>query len=156
MGEKSLHKKIILGLQHVLAMFGATVLVPALTGLDTSITLFCAGTGTLLFHLITKKKVPVFLGSSFAFMVGIIAVIGDSRIGDPDFLPKLAAVKGGLIVAGLIYAFFAILIKIVGYEKINKLLPPIVTGPIIIVIGLRLSSVAINSAFYLTNEAGES
>jgi len=156
MGEKSLHKKIILGLQHVLAMFGATVLVPALTGLDTSITLFCAGTGTLLFHLITKKKVPVFLGSSFAFMVGIIAVIGDSRIGDPDFLPKLAAVKGGLIVAGLIYTIFAILIKLVGYEKINKLLPPIVTGPIIIVIGLRLSSVAINNAFYLTDELGNS
>ena len=155
MGEKSLHKKIILGLQHVLAMFGATVLVPALTGLDTSITLFCAGTGTLLFHLITKKKVPVFLGSSFAFMVGITAVIGDSRIGDPDFLPKLAAVKGGLIVAGLIYAIFSIIIKLVGYEKVNKLLPPIVTGPIIIVIGLRLSATAINSAFYLQNDAGE-
>lgn len=156
MGEKSLHKKIILGLQHVLAMFGATVLVPALTGLDTSITLFCAGTGTLLFHLITKKKVPVFLGSSFAFMVGIMAVIGNSRVGDPDFLSKLAAVKGALIVAGLIYVFFAVLIKLVGYEKVNKLLPPIVTGPIIIVIGLRLSSVAINSAFYLPNEAGDS
>lgn len=156
MEGKSLHKKIILGLQHVLAMFGATVLVPALTGLDTSITLFCAGTGTLLFHLITKKKVPVFLGSSFAFMVGIMAVIGDSRIGDSDFMPKLAAVKGGLIIAGLIFAIFAILIRLVGYEKVNKLLPPIVTGPIIIVIGLRLSSTAINSAFYLTNEAGES
>lgn len=155
MGEKSLHKKIILGLQHVLAMFGATVLVPALTGLDTSITLFCAGTGTLLFHLITKNKVPVFLGSSFAFMVGITAVIGDSRIGDPDFLPKLAAVKGGLIVAGLIYAIFSIIIKLVGYEKVNKLLPPIVTGPVIIVIGLRLSATAINSAFYLQNDAGE-
>jgi uracil permease len=155
MGEKSLHKKIILGLQHVLAMFGATVLVPALTGLDTSITLFCAGTGTLLFHLITKNKVPVFLGSSFAFMVGITAVIGDSRIGDPDFLPKLAAVKGGLIVAGLIYAIFSIIIKLVGYEKVNNLLPPIVTGPIIIVIGLRLSATAINSAFYLQNDAGE-
>lgn len=156
MKTKSLHKKIILGFQHVLAMFGATVLVPALTGLDTSITLFCAGTGTLLFHLITKKKVPVFLGSSFAFMVGIMAVIGDSRIGDPDFLPKLAAVKGGLIIAGLIYVLFAVLIKFVGYEKVNKLLPPIVTGPIIIVIGLRLSSVAINSAFYITNANGES
>mgnify|MGYP001287857666 CR=1 FL=1 len=156
MEEKSLHRRIILGLQHVLAMFGATVLVPALTGLDTSITLFCAGTGTLLFHLITKKKVPVFLGSSFAYMVGIIAVIGDSRMGDPDFLPKLAAVKGGLIVAGIIYAIFAILIKLVGYEKVNKLLPPIVTGPIIIVIGLRLSGVAIDNAFYLKNEIGES
>ncbi|MDF2589120.1 MAG: putative rane protein [Anaerocolumna sp.] len=148
MEKKTLNKKIVLGIQHVLAMFGATVLVPALTGLNTSITLFCAGAGTLLFHWITKKKVPVFLGSSFAFMGGIIAVIGESRIGDPDFLDKLAAVKGALIIAGLIYALFSLLIKLVGYEKVNKLLPPIVTGPIIIVIGLRLSSVAINSAFY--------
>ena len=95
------------------------------------------------------------MGSSFAFMVGITAVLGDFRIGDPDFLPKLAAVKGGLIVAGLIYAIFSIIIKLVGYEKVNKLLPPIVTGPVIIVIGLRLSATAINSAFYLQNEAGE-
>ena len=152
MKEKTLNKKIILGIQHVLAMFGATVLVPALTGLSTSITLFCAGAGTLLFHLITKKKVPVFLGSSFAFMGGIIAVIGDSRIGDPDFLDKLAAVKGALIVAGIIYAIFSLLVKLIGYEKVNKLLPPIVTGPIIIVIGLRLSGVAINSAFYVNGE----
>lgn len=149
--DKTLNKKIILGIQHVLAMFGATVLVPALTGLSTSITLFCAGAGTLLFHLITKKKVPVFLGSSFAFMGGIIAVIGDSRIGDPDFLDKLAAVKGALIIAGLIYAVFSLLVKLIGYDKVNKLLPPIVTGPIIIVIGLRLSGVAINNAFYNNN-----
>jgi uracil permease len=154
--EKNVSKKIVLGFQHVLAMFGATVLVPALTGLNTSITLFCAGAGTLLFHLITKKKVPVFLGSSFAFMAGIMAVIGNSRMGDADFLEKLAAVKGALIIAGLVYAAFALLIKIVGYDKVNKLLPPIVTGPIIIVIGLRLSSVAINNAFYLTNENNES
>src|SRR5690348_4481332 len=104
--EKTLNKKIILGIQHVLAMFGATVLVPALTGLDTSITLFCAGAGTLLFHLVTKRKVPVFLGSSFAFMGGIISVIGDSRIGDADFLDKLAAVKGAIIIAGLVYVAF--------------------------------------------------
>ncbi|BCJ93115.1 uracil permease [Anaerocolumna cellulosilytica] len=146
--EKTLNKKIILGIQHVLAMFGATVLVPALTGLDTSITLFCAGAGTLLFHLVTKKKVPVFLGSSFAFMGGIISVIGDSRIGDADFLDKLAAVKGAIIIAGLVYAAFALIIKMVGYDKVGKLLPPIVTGPIIIVIGLRLSGTAIDSAFY--------
>ncbi len=146
--EKTRGQKLILGIQHVLAMFGATVLVPALTGLDTSITLICAGLGTLLFHLVTKRKVPVFLGSSFAFMGGIIAVIGDSRVGDPDFLEKLAAVKGALIVAGLIYALFALLIKVIGYEKVNRLLPPIVTGPVIIVIGLRLSGSAISNAFY--------
>ena len=156
MQEKTPAQKLILGLQHVLAMFGATVLVPALTGLNTSITLFCAGAGTLIFHLVTKKKVPVFLGSSFAFMVGIISVIGDSRYGDPDFMDKLATVKGALIIAGLIYCLAGVLIKLVGYEKINKLLPPIVTGPIIIVIGLRLSSTAIDSAFYLKNDLGES
>lgn len=146
MKEKTGMQKLILGLQHVLAMFGATVLVPALTGLNTSITLFCAGVGTLIFHAVTKKKVPVFLGSSFAFMGGVIAIIGDSRMGDPDFLDKLAAVKGALIIAGLIYVVFAGLIKIVGYEKVNKILPPVVTGPIIIVIGLRLSASGISNA----------
>ncbi len=152
MGERTMRQKLILGIQHTLAMFGATVLVPALTGLNTSITLFCAGLGTLLFHWITKKKVPVFLGSSFAFMAGIMAIIGDSRMGDPDFMDKLASVKGSLIIAGLVYVLFAGLIKIFGYEKVNKLLPPIVTGPIIIVIGLRLSSTAISSAFYYNGE----
>lgn len=152
MGERTKKQKLILGIQHTLAMFGATVLVPALTGLNTSITLFCAGLGTLLFHWVTKKKVPVFLGSSFAFMAGIMAIIGDSRMGDPDFMEKLASVKGALIIAGLVYVLFASLIKIFGYEKVNKLLPPIVTGPIIIVIGLRLSGTAINSAFYYNGE----
>ena len=152
MGERTKKQKLILGIQHTLAMFGATVLVPALTGLITSITLFCAGLGTLLFHWVTKKKVPVFLGSSFAFMAGIMAIIGDSRMGDPDFMEKLASVKGALIIAGLVYVLFAGLIKIFGYEKVNKLLPPIVTGPIIIVIGLRLSGTAINSAFYYNGE----
>lgn len=152
MEEKTTKQKLVLGIQHTLAMFGATVLVPALTGMNTSITLFCAGLGTLLFHLVTKKKVPVFLGSSFAFMAGLMAIIGDSRMGDADFLEKLAAVKGALIVAGLVYVVFAGLIRIFGYEKVNKLLPPIVTGPIIIVIGLRLSGTAISSAFYYNGE----
>ncbi len=155
MSERTMKQKIILGIQHTLAMFGATVLVPALTGLNTSITLFCAGVGTLLFHWITKKKVPVFLGSSFAFMGGIMAIIGDARMGDPEYLGRLAAVKGALIVAGGIYMIFSLLIKIFGYEKVNKLLPPIVTGPIIIVIGLRLSSTAISSAFFKTVEGAQ-
>ena len=77
MKEKTIVQRLILGIQHVLAMFGATVLVPALTGLNTSITLFCAGVGTLIFHAVTRRKVPVFLGSSFAFMGGIIAIIGE-------------------------------------------------------------------------------
>lgn len=152
MQEKTIVQKLILGIQHVLAMFGATVLVPALTGLNTSITLFCAGVGTLIFHLVTKRKVPVFLGSSFAFMGGIIAIIGDARMGDGDYLERLAAVKGALIAAGLIYVIFAALIRLVGYEKVNRLLPPIVTGPIIIVIGLRLSGSAISNAFYWEGE----
>lgn len=152
MGDRTTKQKLVLGIQHTLAMFGATVLVPALTGLNTSITLFCAGLGTLLFHLVTKKKVPVFLGSSFAFMAGLMAIIGESRMGDPDFLEKLAAVKGALIIAGLVYVVFAGLIKIFGYEKVNRLLPPIVTGPVIIVIGLRLSGTAISSAFYYNGE----
>lgn len=156
MKQRTGKQKIILGIQHVLAMFGATVLVPALTGLNTAITLFCAGLGTLIFHLVTKRKVPVFLGSSFAFMGGIMAVIGDSRIGDPDYLDKLAALKGALIIAGLIYVAFAVIIKFIGYEKVNKLLPPIVTGPVIVVIGLRLSSSAISNAFFVMNESGES
>ncbi|MDY4070109.1 MAG: uracil-xanthine permease family protein [Lachnospiraceae bacterium] len=152
MSERTWKQKLILGIQHTLAMFGATVLVPALTGLNTSITLFCAGAGTLLFHWITKRKVPVFLGSSFAFMAGIMAIIGESRMGDSDFLDKLAAVKGALIIAGLVYVVFAGLIKLFGYEKVNKLLPPVVTGPIIIVIGLRLSGSAISNAFYYNGE----
>lgn len=155
MEKRSTSQKLLLGIQHVLAMFGATVLVPALTGLNTSITLFCAGLGTLVFHLVTKRKVPVFLGSSFAFMGGIMTVIGDSRIGDPDYLDKLAALKGALILAGLIYVAFAVIIRFVGYEKVNKLLPPIVTGPVIVVIGLRLSGSAINNAFFTYNEASE-
>ena len=88
--QRTKKQMLILGIQHTLAMFGATVLVPALTGLSTSITLFCAGVGTLLFHWITKKKVPVFLGSRFSFMGGIMAIMGNSSIGDPDFLVKLA------------------------------------------------------------------
>lgn len=154
--EKNFKQKLLLGIQHVFAMFGATVLVPAITGLNTSITLFSVGIGTLIFHAVTKKKVPVFLGSSFAFMGGISAVLGGATSGSPDFLDRLSAVKGGLIVAGLIYVIFSLIIKVVGYEKVNKLLPPIVTGPMIIVIGLRLSSSAISNAFYHPNDAGES
>ncbi len=140
------NQKFILGLQHVVAMFGATVLVPLLTGLNTSIALLSAGIGTLLFHAITKRIVPVFLGSSFAF-IGAIALTLETQ--------GLAAVKGGLIAAGVVYVVFAAIIKVVGYEKVNKLLPPIVTGPMIVVIGLRLSGVAVNSAFYTVNQNGE-
>lgn len=150
--DKNLGKKSLLGLQHVLAMFGATVLVPMLTGLNASIALISAGIGTLLFHLITKRKVPVFLGSSFAFIAAIQFVLGTDQMtkvsNELIVLDNLAKVKGALIVAGLIYIVFALVIKLVGYEKVTRLLPPIVTGPMIIVIGLRLSGNAITDALY--------
>ncbi len=130
-----LHKKIILGLQHTFTMFGATVLVPLITGLNISVALFMAGVGTLIFHLITKGKVPAFLGSSFAFIAPILAVAEMSN---------LQYAQGGLVVAGLIYLVMAGLISIFGVEKIISFFPPIVTGPIIMVIGLKLAPTAVN------------
>jgi len=131
--------KLILGAQHVLAMFGSTVLVPFLTGLNPSIALIAAGAGTLLFHFVTKGKVPAFLGSSFAFIGAIQLVLKNQGI---------SAVKGGVIVAGLIYVILAWLVKTYGAAKVTSFLPPVVTGPVIMVIGLRLSPVAINMAMY--------
>lgn len=132
-------KEYILGVQHVLAMFGSTVLVPFLTGMDTSVAILCAGLGTLAFHVVTKGIVPVFLGSSFAFISAIILVL--KQYG----LPEL---KGGIIVAGFIYMFLAGFIKIYGSAKIKQLFPPIVLGPIIIAIGLKLSPVALAMSGY--------
>ncbi|OQY42851.1 MAG: uracil permease [Fusobacteriia bacterium 4572_74] len=131
--------KYLLGLQHVLAMFGATVLVPFLTGLNPSIALLAAGGGTLLFHLCTKKIVPVFLGSSFAFIGAISLVLKHDGIG---------AVKAGVISAGLIYILMSIIIMVFGVEKVKSFFPPIVVGPIIMVIGLRMSPVALNMIGY--------
>lgn len=127
-------KKVVLGMQHTFTMFGATVLVPLITGLDISVALFMAGVGTLLFHAITKWKVPVFLGSSFAFIAPILAVAGMS---------DLQHAQGGLVVAGFMYLILSGLIHVFGIDKIIKFFPPIVTGPIIIVIGLKLAPVAI-------------
>lgn len=131
--------KYLLGLQHVLAMFGATVLVPFLTGLNPSIALLAAGGGTLLFHLCTKKVVPVFLGSSFAFIGAISLVLKHDGIG---------AVKAGVISAGFIYILMAIIIKVFGVDKVKSFFPPIVVGPIIMVIGLRMSPVALSMIGY--------
>ncbi len=136
-------KKLILGVQHVLAMFGATVLVPFLTGLNPAVAILGAGVGTLLFHLVTKGMVPVFLGSSFAFIVAIATTLSDAG---------LAAVKGGIISAGVVYMLLSLLISLVGVKPVMDFFPPIVTGPIIMVIGLRLSPVAINMAFYNDGE----
>ena len=138
-------KRILFGFQHALAMFGATVLVPYLTGLDISVALFTAGVGTLLFHLITKRKVPVFLGSSFAFITPILSVKAMyATPGDPD--AGLPYATGGMIVAGLVYALTAGLIKVFGPDVMKKLLPPVVVGPIIITIGLTLTPVAYDMA----------
>lgn len=122
-------KTALLGIQHVLAMFGATVLVPTLTGVNPSVALIAAGVGTLVFHLCTKGKVPVFLGSSFAFIAGLQAVIQ----GDADNIPKA---MGGVIVAGALYLALSLLVKIFGSDRIRSFFPPVVCGPIIVVIGL--------------------
>ncbi|KGG81103.1 uracil transporter [Caloranaerobacter azorensis H53214] len=135
---RNLGRKGILGLQHVIAMFGATVLVPILTGLNPAVALFSAGVGTLIFHFVTKGKVPVFLGSSFAFIPVINAVA--NQYGDIRYA------QGGIIVAGALYLVLSMLIYIYGADKIKSFFPPIVTGPMIIVIGLILSPVAIQMA----------
>ena len=132
-------RMLILGLQHMFAMFGATVLVPALTGLDVATTLLFAGLGTLLFHLITKGEVPAFLGSSFAYLAGYWAIAPN---GEAELLSYACF---GVAVSGLMYVILAAIIKSVGVKKVMRFFPPIVTGPIIIAIGLILSSSAINN-----------
>ena len=139
-------KMLVLGIQHMFAMFGATVLVPILTGLDIATTLLFAGLGTLLFHLLTKRKVPAFLGSSFAFIGGYNAITGfDSSSGVPVNSDLLVYACFGVACAGLMYVILSALFKAFGVKKVMKFFPPIVTGPIIICIGLILSSSAISN-----------
>ncbi|MEQ2455333.1 uracil-xanthine permease family protein [Flavonifractor hominis] len=138
-------RTMVLGFQHMFAMFGATVLVPILTGLSISVTLLCAGVGTLLFHLVTKGKVPAFLGSSFAFLGGFSVICGGAA-GDPGFdASMLPYACGGIVIAGLLYLALSGLITIFGIKKVMRLFPPVVTGPIIILIGLILSPSAITN-----------
>ena len=132
-------KKIILGFQHVLAMFGATVLVPILTGLNPAVALLSAGVGTLIFHACTKGIVPVFLGSSFAFITAIQLTLATHG---------MASLKGGVIAAGVIYMIMGGVIKIVGVDAVKSFFPPIVIGPVIMIIGLRLSSTAMGMIGY--------
>lgn len=131
------HKQLALGVQHVFTLFASTVLVPIITGLDVGVALVMSGTGTLLFHMITQKKVPAYLGSSFSFIAPIL-LAGE--------MYGLAAARGGIVVAGLIYAILAGLISKFGPEKILRFFPPVVTGPIIIVISMTLAPNAINMA----------
>lgn len=141
-------RMLVLGLQHMFAMFGATVLVPLLTGLDIATTLLFAGLGTLLFHVLTKRKVPAFLGSSFAFIGGYNAIrtIGTDASGHPIYNNDLLVYACfGVACAGLMYVILSALFKAFGVKKVMKFFPPIVTGPIIISIGLILSSSAIKN-----------
>ena len=144
-------RMLILGLQHLFAMFGATVLVPILVqgyGLPLSIqtTLLMAGLGTLLFHVCTKFKVPAFLGSSFAYLGGFSTVATMPAYEGLDPETKLAYALGGIVIAGLLYLVLALLFKVLGAKKVMRYFPPIVTGPMIIMIGLNLSGSAINNA----------
>ena len=144
-------RMLILGLQHMFAMFGATVLVPILVqgyGLPLSIqtTLLFAGLGTLLFHVCTKLKVPAFLGSSFAYLGGFSTVATMPAYEGLDPETKLAYALGGIVIAGLLYLVLALLFKLLGAKKVMRYFPPIVTGPMIIMIGLNLSGSAINNA----------
>lgn len=151
-------KMLVLGIQHMFAMFGATILVPILVNgyfggelthaLTVQVTLFCAGFGTLLFHLLSKFKVPAFLGSSFAFLGGFSTVAGlESGIfaGMP-MDEKVLYACGGVVVAGLLYLVLALVIRLVGVHRVMRILPPVVTGPIIICIGLSLAGSAITNA----------
>ena len=137
-------KMIVLGFQHMFAMFGATVTVPLLTGLSISTTLLFAGLGTLLFHCLTKFKVPAFLGSSFAFIGGYLAVapLNADGTGNKELLPYACL---GVACAGLLYVIVAACIRAVGVNKVMKLFPPVVTGPIIMAIGLGLAPSAVNN-----------
>ena len=135
--DLTLGKKVVLGVQHTFTMFGATVLVPILTGLDIGVALFMAGVCTLWFHLATKGKVPIFLGSSFAFIAPIVAVSAAYGI---------EYAQGGIVISGLIYLIFAVLAYFIGVKRIMSLFPPIITGPIVIIIGLMLAPIAIGSA----------
>lgn len=146
---------LILGLQHMFAMFGATILVPILVntyfhgeGLSIQVTLFCAGFGTLLFHVLTKMKVPAFLGSSFAFLGGYstVANLDTGIFADMTYGEKLPYACGGVVVAGLLYLVLALIIKLIGVKRVMRYLPPVVTGPIIICIGLSLAPSAISNA----------
>ncbi len=130
-------RNVVMGVQHTFVMFGATVLVPLLTGLDIGVTLFASGVGTLLFHLVTRMKVPVYLGSSFAFIPPIVAVAKQG---------SLAEALGGIMIAGVLYLVVAFLVRYVRIETLHKILPPHVTGPMIVLIGLILAPVAIKNA----------
>ena len=138
-------KMLVLGLQHMFAMFGATVLVPILTGLSVSATLLFAGIATLFMHFVTGKKVPVFLGSSFAFLGGYAAVKAAGVAAGYSEAVSLNYASVGVACAGLLYLVLALICKVYGSKNVMKFFPPVVTGPIIIGVGLHLAPSAINN-----------
>ena len=143
-------RRAVLGLQHLFAMFGATILVPLISGLSVQVTLVAAGVGTLIFHFVSKGKVPVFLGSSFAFLVGI-GLITNPEIGvfageAMEQTEKLAYATGGIMIAGFLYLILALLVKIVGVKTFMKYLPTVVTAPTVILIGVMLAPFAISQS----------
>lgn len=147
-------RMLLLGLQHMFAMFGATILVPILVnnyfngeGLSVQVTLFFAGVGTLFFHLCTKLKVPAFLGSSFAFLGGFetVSKLNTGIFKDMTMGEKMPYACGGIVVAGALYLVLALIIKLVGVQRAMRFLPPVVTGPIIICIGLSLAPSAVSN-----------
>ena len=135
--ELNTQRKVVLGVQHTIAMFGATVLVPLLTGLDASVALLAAGIGTLIFHVLTKMMVPVFLGSSFAFIPPIVASLNDEGF-------SMSATVGGIAAAGVVYGIVSVIVRFIGSDKIKRLVPPVVAGPVIIIIGVTLAPVAVD------------
>ena len=148
-------RMLLLGLQHMFAMFGATILVPILVnsyfqgeGLSIQVTLFFAGVGTLFFHVCSKMKVPAFLGSSFAFLGGFatVAELDTGIFAGMTYGEKLPYACGGIVIAGILYLLLALVIKLVGVKRVMRFLPPVVTGPIIICIGLSLAPSAVNNA----------
>ena len=143
-------RRAVLGLQHLFAMFGATILVPLISGLSVQVTLVAAGVGTLIFHFVSKGKVPVFLGSSFAFLVGI-GLITNPEVGvfageAMTQTEKLAYATGGILVAGFLYLLLALVVKIVGVQRFMKYLPTVVTAPTVILIGVMLAPFAISQS----------
>ena len=149
-------KDFVLAFQHVFAMLGATILVPILANMSISIALLSAGVGTLIFYRVTKKKVPVFLGSSFAFLAALQAQMGNAgAIGSPTWNIAMAQLSIAVLCTGFVYVLFSFLIKMLGTNFIKKLFPPVVVGPVIIVIGMCLAPTAIKNmnAYYILENA---
>lgn len=148
-------KNSVMGIQHLFAMMGATILVPILCNMSVSIGLISAGVGTLIFFFVTKKKVPVFLGSSFAFMTALQSQIpAEAAIGSSVWNFAMAQMSIAIICTGLVYVLLSLLIKLVGTGFIRKLFPPVVVGPVIIVIGMCLANVAIDNMRSTTEPVG--